>query len=124
MDNIKPWQIAIFAVAIVAIVVSFTLTQCRGDNVRMQHEMVLVDVKSGALYRVSARRERPILPPERHPETGEHSLMPVSQDSDGRWMILQRHLPMIAEMDVSPDAIDMSTGAVSTEGSPSRLRLD
>lgn len=124
MDKVKPWQLIVFAVAIIAVVVSFSLTQCRGDSVRMRHEMVLVDIRTGALYRVSARSDRPIMPPERHPDTGERSLMPVSEDGEGRWSILRHHLPMIEDLDVSPDAVDMSTGAVSTDGSPRRLRLD
>ncbi len=97
MKSLKPWQIGLFALAIIAVgVVGWIVTRPSAAESSLRRSLILVDVTSGELFEFSTKR-RPALIPERNPETGEAMLIPAVE-SDAGWEVSPRYLDVLKDM--------------------------
>lgn len=81
MDNIKPWQIVLFVVALGVLGFSvwrFTFS----DSVPRTSGYMTVDIMTGQLYDIQKGKARGVPLPAKHPETGIRTLYPVNQIDD------------------------------------------
>ena len=86
MDNVKPWQIVLFVVAVVAL--GFSVWRVLGkSSVPQTTGYMTVDIMTGQLYDVQKGKAKGVPLPARHPETGERTLYPVNQVDDVVWEI-------------------------------------
>ena len=116
MDNIKPWQIILFIVAIG--VLGFSVWKFGfGDSLegQMANAMIMIDVETGQLYEVDIRGKRGVLIPARNPETRDISLLPVFEQ-DGEWFIYERYRDALDQLEVPLEAIEGPDRAVKVNG--------
>ncbi len=86
MDNIKPWQIVLFIAAVA--VLGFSLWRQLGSGqVDLPNSVLVVDVETGEMYRMSLGKRNGAYFPEKNPDTGEHNLMPVVKTDSGEWIV-------------------------------------
>jgi len=120
--NARPWQIAVFAVALVAICGSLAWSLTRGPKVNLDHRVILVDMTSGALFDFSTRHA-PVILPELHPDTGKPCLLPATEAQDGTWFVDKRFLVHLRDIEGEPVAlVNQETGEVRVaEGRPRQV---
>jgi hypothetical protein len=121
MQQVKPWQIVLFVLAVAAIAFA-TWRLLRGDDLNLADSIVMVDVETGELFSFSIEGKRGVGIPNFNPESGKLSLLPVVRDDRGDWRLTERARPILEDLDVHPTAIvDASSGEVKTVGSPRRV---
>jgi len=116
MDNIKPWQIVLFVVAVG--VLGFSIWRYGFGNsleAQMANSMYLLDAQSGQIYLVDLSRGRGVLIPARRPETGEIALLPI-YEKDGSWYITEHYRNALDQLDVPQDAIPNPNSPVKVNG--------
>jgi hypothetical protein len=113
MSGAKPWQIALIVVGLLAGIVGVVFAISSGDRVAMADSVVLVDVTTGDLYRVSVEN-RSITIPMKHGETGERVLLHARKDeASGRWAVPERYRPALVQFsDVETIEIDRESGEI------------
>ncbi len=77
MDNIKPWQIVLFILAIGALgfsVWKFTSS----SSVPTMSGYLTVDIMTGQRFDIRKGKARGVPLPAKHPETGERTLYPIN----------------------------------------------
>lgn len=116
MSNVKPWQLGVIVVGLVVGVGSVVWTWVNRSDVRLNHNITLVDVQDGQLYEFDNRRVHAIIP-ARHPETGVIALVRVAQDS-GKWYVIERDRILLGALGdgVKNTAVDEQTWEVRTKG--------
>lgn len=72
---------------------------------KQTHRVMMADVVSGELFEFDTSKA-PVLIPERHPDSGEALLFPVTRGDDGSWSIESRYLGSVAEIGRKPEALD------------------
>lgn len=99
MGQIKPWQIVVMVLAVVAVVASAYFTFTGDDQVKFADEILMVDVNTGDLFAFPVGRRQVVIAPETNPQTGTKTLLSVYKDERGRWIVdgreLGAHLPNI-----------------------------
>lgn len=115
MDNIKPWQIVLFVVA--AGVLGFSVWRYVGSNdVNLPDSILVVDVENGDVYRMSLGKRNGAYFPEKNPETGKNTLMPIVQsDEDGKWYISGHARPALQDINGQNNLVNDSNWQVSIE---------
>ena len=123
MGQVKPWQIVLIIVAIVAAGTSAYLTLSGGATVPIDDHVLLVDITNGDLFTFSTAGHRAIVPPAKNPETGKIALLRVSKNAAGDWTVSKRDLGGLSMVEGDPKALlDKKTGHVSvTSETPKRL---
>lgn len=124
MGDAKPWQIVLIVVAVVGL--GFSVWKFGfNKGPELPNSVMLVDVKTGNLFELQLSGRKAAIYPEKHPETGEHTLMPVRKQDDGTWQIISRMLPALQDVQGGTPAVtDPRSGTVSiTDGRPRRIRL-
>jgi hypothetical protein len=123
MSGAKPWQIVVIVAAIVLVIGSLAYTFSGSAPVKTASELLLVDVGTGDLF-VASVRNRGIAIPANHPETQQPTLVPVSQDEEGRWTVSRREIGALKTLKVSTSAlVNEQTGEVRVnEGTRRKLR--
>lgn len=119
MGDVKPWHIILILAAIGALGFSawkFAFTARVPDPDRI----LLVDVKTGVLFDTRKGKNRGLLLPARHPETGDPTLFPVEKDESGSWVIRSRYRPMLSEMRMEGGAVNGSFVVRVTDETPVR----
>lgn len=124
MGDAKPWQIALIVVAVIGLgfsVWKFGFSQ--GPD--LPNSVLLVDVKTGNLFELQLGGRKAAYYPERHPDTGERTLMPVVKQENGTWQIGPRLLPALQDVPGDTPAVtDPGSGTVNVvDASPRRVRL-
>jgi|TARA_R110000782_G_scaffold57258_30_gene119869 hypothetical protein len=124
MGNVKPWQIILFVAAIGVLAFSVWKFGFTGGP-DLPDSVLLVDVKTGDLFELDIGGRKAAYYPEKHPDTGERTLMPVVKEDDGSWKIGGRMLPALQDVPgETPAVTDPSSGTVSVNDSrPRRIRL-
>lgn len=89
MKSLKPWQIGLFALAIVAVVASAWWVFGHNE-VKTASSITFVDVTTGDRFVFSLKGRHGAFVPARHPETGKTNLMPI-KETDGKWYIIDRY---------------------------------
>ena len=127
MKSLKPWQIGLFIAAALVLGASLWWSfRTKGPEANMSRRAVLVDIKTGELFTRSTKN-RPLLLPEKNPETGEANLWPAAEH-EGEWKLDGRVLAMIEEriknkeLKASDLAVDTKTGQFTPKGSPQPLK--
>ncbi len=96
MGSLRKWQIAVLALAPVVLGVSIYLTVGRGQ-VRTADSVVLVDLMTGDRFVFSTAGRRTVTIPAEHPDTGEQTLVPVSQTDNGVWHADRRFIATLRD---------------------------
>lgn len=113
-NGVKPWQIALVVLGMVALPVGIWLST-RGNEPRFTHSVTMVDITNGKLYEFSTS-DKPVIIPETNPDSGKNTLFPASRDSDGKWKIPTRYLDSLGEVKDKPvNLLDKKTGEVRVE---------
>lgn len=123
MENVKPWQIILLIAAVGVLGFSIWKFALSGGP-ELPKSVKLVDVKSGALFELDISGRRSAYYPEKHPDTGERTLLPVMKDESGGWRITGHSLPALADVKGDHPAVkNPSTGEVEVaEGSVRTIR--
>lgn len=123
MDKMKPWQIGLFAAAVVVLGVSVAFAVIRGGRIDLKENHVLVDVTNGDRFTYNTGGRRGMALPEKNPETGEYVLLPIRKGEDGNWEIIPRARVMLDELPVSAEIVQSGGEVVNISSrSPSKLR--
>ena len=87
MDNVKPWQIVLMVLAVLAI--GFTTWRLIGGSghVPKTSGYMTVDIYSGQLYDVRKGKAKGVPLPAKNPDTGKRSLYPAYQIDELTWEI-------------------------------------
>lgn len=114
--KLRPWQIGLFVVALIAVgvAVAFSL---RGSGPPLSKHVVLVDVTTGELFDLSTKGGMGAVIPELHPDTKQPVLLPTTE-KDGKWTVQQRFLQTLGP-GVKATAIG-SDGTVTVSSKPRR----
>jgi hypothetical protein len=122
MAGAKPWQIVVIVAAIVMVIGSAVYMFSGRQTVNTANELMLVDVGSGDLF-IASLRKRGIALPAAHPDTQQPTLVPVSQDEEGRWVVSRRDIGALKNLNVNTSAfVDERTGEVRVnEGTRRKL---
>ncbi len=111
----KPWQIALIAVGLVVGIASVVYNAVASGGPNLRHQYFLIDVQSGQVYEVDARRTRLILPAT-NPETGKISLVGIEKDEKGQWIVNPKDRAALAQLDqgVVNSVVDAETGTLKS----------
>lgn len=114
MGDVKPWQVVLIVASFLVLVGSVWFFGFRptDDSRLMANALVLIDVESGQLYEYDLRGRKGVIIPERHPDSGKLSLIPVFQDEGGGWIVGERDLSSIGLVEVPVSAVDARSGQV------------
>ena len=123
MDNVKPWQIVLFVVAVAVLIFSvWKFGFSNSIQSQLANEMMLVDVQTGQLYVRDLSGNKSFIIPSRNPETDEISLLPVLE-VDGEWILNERYLNSLEQVTVPKDAItDPKKPVKVSDANPVRLK--
>lgn len=117
MDDLKPWHIVLIIAAVGVLGFSVYKSVFSGGP-ELPDSVVLVDVKTGDLFRLGiGGKSKAAYYPEKHPDSGERTLMPVRQNDEGQWQISGHSLPALQDVPGDTPAVtDTSRGIVRTNG--------
>lgn len=97
MSDIKPWQIILIIAAVVVLAFSGWRMMTAGSIDQPDGHMT-VDVMTGQLYLIRKGKAKGIMYPTVNPDTGERTLIPVSQDEgSGDWILDRRFTDRITD---------------------------
>lgn len=103
MQSLKPWHYVLFAAAAVGL--GFIVYRVGfSQTVPLASRIMLVDVVTGDLFEASVGGGKSAVIPERNPDTGTLTLLPVHKDDKGVWKVSSRYLNSLSEK-VSPKAV-------------------
>lgn len=123
MDKMKPWQIVLFAAAILVVGVTVAYAVFGGERVDLKEDHVLVDVTNGDRFTFNTGGRRAMALPEKNPDTGENVLLPIRRGDDKQWMIIPRARVMLDDLPVSTEIVQSGGEVVNISSrSPSKLR--
>lgn len=122
MDRPKPWHFALFGAAFLALAIT-VYRVAFGDRLDLTSKIVLVDVVTGDLFEAKVGGRVAAILPEKNPETGQFTLLPVSQSPAGVWTVSPRYMGSLSPT-IKPTAVTGSSGEVKvTSSSPKTLTL-
>lgn len=129
MESVKPWQIGVFALAVIVLGASLYWTFRGDNNPDFADRIIFVDVKTGDRYEISITGRGFGMVPFINPDTAEFTLMPAEENSNGDWVIDDRYFSelvrLMRETPDNPDpidapAVDMRTKVISVSDAPIR----
>jgi len=125
MGTVKPWQIVVMVLAVLAVGGS-AFYSCSGttDKVVQSNSATMVDIRTGDLFEATYPEKRPVRYPAKHPTTGTESLFPVFA-VEGKWKLDGRYIPRIkADKALKADLIADRDGYLSISGtSPTKADI-
>ena len=114
MDNVKPWQIILFIIAISAL--GFSAWKFKtGSKIDLPNSVLVVDVESGDLYRMKLGKRNGAYFPERNPDTDKLTLMPVEQLDNGEWYIVGHARSALQDINGTNNVVNESTWRVDID---------
>lgn len=125
MGNVKPWQIVLMVVAVVAVATSAYFSLGRSaDSPKLIDEITMVDVATGDLFTFGLGGKKGVSVPETNPDTGKRTLVPTYKDASGSWIVGPRDISILKQFDKEPKlSVDIATGKVTpSAASPRRVR--
>lgn len=117
----KPWQIALIVVGLLVGVGSAAWFVLGGDRVTLEHRYYLIDVESGEIFEVNAKKYKLMLP-ARHPDTNKIALVGVSQGEGGVWFVPERQLGMLKQLDKTVQIKALNPDSGELIGPPTKPR--
>jgi hypothetical protein len=123
MGNAKPWQIILVLASLLVFGYSVWKFGFSGGP-DLPDAVLLVDVKTGNLFEIDISGRKAAAYPEKHPDTGEYTLMPIEKNEDGSWKIASRMMVVLEGIEGEmPAVLDRSTGRVQVvEGRTRRMK--
>ncbi|MEM9063859.1 MAG: hypothetical protein AAGB51_00045 [Planctomycetota bacterium] len=117
----KPWQLVIVVIALLATGYSVFSGITRESGITLPDSKVFADVQTGALYRIDSSET--VVVPGRSPSSGERVLWPVIEREDG-WFLSNRYLEGAQRNTLASEAeaIDLETGQISVTTGPESIR--
>jgi len=118
---VKPWQIVLVVLAVVATAFSLFRGLTRDDGINMPDTVYYVDVLSGTLYAISA--DELVVVPGKSPEFDERSLWPASRDESG-WVVAPRYLDALRDSKIAERTVgvDLESGKLESGQEPELIR--
>jgi hypothetical protein len=125
MGDVKPWQIGVIAVALLAVCGSIFYS-CSGasSTVKQANTARMVDIRTGELFEASYPEKRPVSFPAKNPKSGDASLYPVFF-RDNKWSLNTRYMTDIKK-DQSLKAgliVDAKSGEIKVDGKPTQADI-
>ena len=115
MDNIKPWQIILIVIAIGVLGFSVWRQVVKG-SVNFPDSILVVDVETGGVYEMDLGKRNGAYFPERSPESGRHTLMPVvKSEEDGNWYVSGHARSALQDVDGTNNFVNESNWQVTIE---------
>lgn len=112
--SLKPWQIGLFAVAAIALIVSIISTLRSSGDLGLATKLEMVDIVTGDRFVVKIPGSGSMGIPGKNPQTGEATLVPYYKDETGAFKVNDRYaMPLVKRLKGSPIAFDQSTFAVT-----------
>lgn len=110
--KIKPWQLIVIVIGLLAAVSVTVWNLTSGDEIEVPDNYFVVDVESGQIYRVNRNRVTLDLPAV-NPETGKVSIVGLDKNDTG-YYVNERDLSMLKMLGagVKNNAVDEKTGAL------------
>lgn len=122
MGSVRPWQIVLFAAALIALGTGLFLSLKNPNKVKFKDEVHLVDVVTGETFVYGTSKGGVVLPAI-HPDTGDRTLLRAIVSEDGVWYIEARSLDRLGEFETVSDRINLDSGAVDPlNEKPRRIR--
>ncbi|HYE61362.1 MAG TPA: hypothetical protein VD997_05145 [Phycisphaerales bacterium] len=127
MGTVKPWQIVVMVLAVVAVIGSVVYS-CSGESTappEQAREVTLVDIRTGDLFIADYPERRPVMFPAKNPDDQQMTLYPVNE-KDGKWMLNMRYMSQIRkEKGLKADLLsDQQSGTVNvTNPTPRRANV-
>ncbi|MEM1072007.1 MAG: hypothetical protein AAGB48_04815 [Planctomycetota bacterium] len=122
MNGAKPWQIALIVLGLIGGIAGVVFALGSNSGPDMADSMVLVDIETGNLYSVSIKN-RSVMTPMEHPDTGRRTLHRVIRDDEGGYKISRRRLGGLQNDElVNTDVVDLDSGRILVDnGDPTRI---
>ncbi len=121
MGDLKPWQIILIIAAVVA--VGFTGWRfLTGTQIDEPDRLFAACVVTGELFDIRMGRARGLLLPAKHPETGERTLFPVTNDG-GVWKVATGYLKAASPEHTPGSTIGASGEVEVTNSKPTVFTL-
>jgi hypothetical protein len=118
MQGVKPWQIVLMVVAVIAMTVSI-VSSCRGQGLDLSTSIPMVDVFTGDQFVVKAPPSGSMIIPSKHPTTGEYTLIPYAPDEAGVLKVSDFYFSGIAKRTKGKQiAVDPKTLQVTVTDKP------
>ncbi len=112
--SLKPWQIGLFAVSGVALIVSIVSTLRSSDDLGLATKLEMVDILTGDRFVVKIPGSGSMGIPGKNPQTGEATLVPYYQDETGAFKVNDRYaMPLVKRLKGSAFAFDQSTFTIT-----------
>lgn len=121
MGKVKPWQIVVMVVAVVAVAASAYLSLNKDKGPKLIDEITMVDVTSGDLFVFPLTGKKSVAIPELNPDTGKRTLMPTYRNEAGEWTIGPRDRDALNAFKNEPKlVVEVSTGKVTVSATAPR----
>lgn len=116
MKELRPWQIAVMAAALLVLGVSLYFQLSDESKVmKFADSVTVVDVTTGELFEAPLPSGRSVVYPAKNPGTGKDAVFPVQKDDSG-WSIPSRYLPQVKDFfkeAKESGKVDLKEGTVS-----------
>ena len=114
MGSVRPWQIVLFAAALIALGAGLFFSLRNPNKVDRADSIFLVDALTGELYEyVYDGKRRAVLIPTINPETGERTLYRTHRTQSGTWELDPRDLSSIEEVEQLSEVFDLNARTVT-----------
>ena len=124
MGSVKPWQIAVMVLAVIAVgVASYFSFTGEGGPPEQATEVHLVDIRTGQFFVAKYPERRPVSFPAVNPENQQPTLFPA-KFKDDKWVVNTRYMSIIRkDKNLKPDLIvNQQSGELKLEStSPTRI---
>ena len=122
MGKVKPWQVVLLVLALVALGTSAYLSfGSSPDRPRLISEITMVDVTTGQLFSFSLGGKRGVSVPETNPDSGKRTLVPVMKDESGSWIVGPRDRAVLSTFSQEPTLV-VDRGSGKVQGAPGEPR--
>ncbi len=110
MGNVKPWQVVVMVVALVAVAVSTYTTFSGSDRPRLADRLRVVDINTGREVMMPMSDVKNI--PALNAETNTFTYFPV-EERDGKVFIKERYMGAVPNAEGKHEAlVDAKTGEI------------
>ncbi len=124
MGSVRPWQIVLFAAALIALGFGLYMSLNNPNKVDRASSIFLVDTQTAELFEYDFDgKRRAVVIPAVHPETGERTLYRAHKLDDGSWELDGRDLNYLYDEENLNDAFDLENQKVepSNPDTPKRM---
>jgi hypothetical protein len=97
MGDVRPWHIALFALAVIVLTGSVVWQCASRQPVEIADRLVVVDMLTGELFDSALPEGRMVVFPAENPATRTRTLLPAYQQ-DGKWYLGGNYRPMVKDV--------------------------